>query len=220
MYLGDFKKGTVVHLKFATVDSSGVPTALTAGEVAVYSADSTTEDAAVETLTASFDARTGLNHVAIATSSLSRRTDYSAVIIAGTVGGVSVVGYPVGHFSIENRHAPGLISRGVAQAATAGTIQLASGESFPDDLPIGSVIQIVGGTGAGQTRTVTDWATATDTANVSPDWTTTPDNTSEYEWLAAPPAVTSSLPQVDVRKINNAQVYGAGTGADLWRATP
>lgn len=114
----------------------------------------------------------------------------------------------------------GVLAYGTAQAGAAGTIQLAAATSFADDLVNGAVVAIVGGVGVGQTRAITDWVSSTDTASVSPSWTTNPDNTSVYMVFHAPPAVTdaASLPRVDVRKINDTTVIGAGTGGNLWRA--
>lgn len=99
----------------------------------------------------------------------------------------------------------GVIAYGTAQAGAAGTIQLAAATSFADDLINGAVVCIIGGTGVGQTRVITDWVSATDTATVSPSWTTTPDNTSVYVVLAAPPGVTAtaSLPGVNVLAISD-----------------
>lgn len=74
-----------------------------------------------------------------------------------------------------------IITTGTAQSGTATTIQLASAESFADDIPNAHIQAcIVGGTGAGQCRLVTDYTGATDTATVDQAWTTNPDATSVY----------------------------------------
>lgn len=114
----------------------------------------------------------------------------------------------------------GVIAYGTAQAGASGSIQLAAATAFADDLINGAVVYIASGTGAGQTRAITDWVSSTDTATISPAWTTTPDSTSVYVVLAAPPGVTAtaSLPKVDVGAINGTAVIGAGTSGDLWRA--
>lgn len=70
-----------------------------------------------------------------------------------------------------------------AQSGTASTIVLAAAESFADDELNNSVIRIMSGTGAGQSRLITDYAGATDTATVSPNWTTNPGATSVYAVL-------------------------------------
>lgn len=74
----------------------------------------------------------------------------------------------------------GIAESGTLQSATATTAVLRSATSFADDLVIGMTLAITGGTGAGQSRLITDWVSATDTATVE-TWTTTPDNTSLYE---------------------------------------
>lgn len=73
------------------------------------------------------------------------------------------------------------LATGTAQSGSATTIQLASGSTFADDEMNGNVVKITSGTGVGQSRVITDYVGATDTATVSPSWTTNPDNTSVYE---------------------------------------
>jgi hypothetical protein len=73
------------------------------------------------------------------------------------------------------------LASGTAQSATAGTIVLAAAHTFGDDILNGAVINILTGTGAGQSRVITDYAGATDTATVSPNWTTNPSSDSTYE---------------------------------------
>lgn len=100
----------------------------------------------------------------------------------------------------------GVITSGTLQSATSSTAVLASATSLADDLVNNSQLEITGGTGAGQQRAVTDWVSSTDTATVSPDWTTTPDNTSTYELRAMSPAptATGSLPSVNLVSIAGA----------------
>lgn len=82
-----------------------------------------------------------------------------------------------------------LIAVGTAQAATASTLQLAAAETFADDEIIGAWVLITGGTtGVGQARIITDYTGSTDTATISPNWTTTPTGTITYIVVAAPPA--------------------------------
>ncbi len=88
---------------------------------------------------------------------------------------------------------------GTAQAGAAGSITLATSASGAADLYNGSIINIVSGTGAGQTRLITDY-TAARVASVEPNWTTIPDTTSKYIVIPAPPGPGTTLPQVDVRQ--------------------
>lgn len=73
------------------------------------------------------------------------------------------------------------LASGTAQGGTASTIQLATGETFADDELNGNVVKITSGTGAGQSRLITDYTGSTDTATVSPNWTTNPSSDSVYE---------------------------------------
>jgi len=73
------------------------------------------------------------------------------------------------------------LASGVAQAGTSTTIVLAASSSFADDELNGTVINIISGTGQGQSRVITDYVGSTDTATVSPNWTTNPDSSSNYE---------------------------------------
>jgi hypothetical protein len=105
-YLGDITIGDTLDHKFTSVDSSGVPTALVSGVISAYVDNSTTEITAGVTLTASFDGRTGLNHVRVVATpanGFAAGTNIQLVITTGTVSGASVVGYVIGLFSINKR---------------------------------------------------------------------------------------------------------------------
>ena len=69
---------------------------------------------------------------------------------------------------------------GTATAGGASTIQLAVGTMNQDDAYNGATITITGGTGSGQTRTISDYVGNTRTATVSVAWVTVPDATSTY----------------------------------------
>jgi len=74
-----------------------------------------------------------------------------------------------------------------AQAgSTSSTIVLAGTSSAVDDFYNGWIIEITGGTGAGQVRAITDYDGGTVTATISPNWTTTPDGTSTYDIFNTP----------------------------------
>lgn len=102
--LGGRAVGSLINFNFAT-DVNGVPTDMAGSPaISVYKTGSNVESTAGVTLTAPYDSRTGLAHVAIDTSAdgtfYSYGSDYSVVITTGTLGGVSVVGRVVGHFSL------------------------------------------------------------------------------------------------------------------------
>mgnify|MGYP001580823858 CR=1 FL=1 len=106
MTIGDIRLGETLDIKFTTIDGLGAPTALVNGVAAAYPGNSTTEITAGITLTANFDAITGLNNLRVVATSANGYVageNYVLVLTAGTVDAVSVVGYIVNHFSIENR---------------------------------------------------------------------------------------------------------------------
>jgi len=76
------------------------------------------------------------------------------------------------------------IASGTAQGGTAGTIQLAAGHTFGDNILNGCVVNLLTGTGAGQSRLINGYTGATDTAAVTPNWETNPDATTTYEIVA------------------------------------
>lgn len=108
-YIGDYAEDyATLNIKFATVKSTGAPTVLSGTPVVkVYKGSATgTESTAGITLAVDFDSVVGLNNVLIDLSSdafYATGQDYHVVITTGTVDSVSVVGYVVAEFSIENR---------------------------------------------------------------------------------------------------------------------
>jgi len=70
---------------------------------------------------------------------------------------------------------------GYAQAgSTATTINMAANASATPNAYAGMTLRTVSGTGAGQTRAISAYDSATKIATVSSAWTTTPDNTTTY----------------------------------------
>ena len=71
---------------------------------------------------------------------------------------------------------------GTAQAGTSNTITLKSASSYTSDNQcVGLHIKITSGTGSGQVRHITNYVASTKVATVYPAFTTTPDNTSQYQ---------------------------------------
>lgn len=135
-YLGDFRLGDTLDFGFTTVDSTGAPATFSGSPaVAAYPGNSTTEITAGITLSVDFDTRTGLNNVRIVASGgngYATATNYKIVVTSGTAGGTSIVGYVVGHFSIEARSA-------VMPTTAARTLDVSSGgEAGLDWANIGS----------------------------------------------------------------------------------
>jgi hypothetical protein len=109
--------------------SAGVATTLSNSPVvSVYKDNGTTESTAGVTLTADFDARTGLNHVRITTASdtsfYSGGSDFQCVITTGQIAGTNVIGYVVGHFTIHNRSQSEAVYYGSITGASPTTTAL------------------------------------------------------------------------------------------------
>lgn len=126
-YRGDIVPGQTLNFKFTTVTASGAGVIFTGSPALVaYKDTSTASTTAGITLTASFGGITGSNHVSINTGAdgtfYSAGSDFMVMISAGTAGGVSVVGYNVGEFSINNRSAlrPTTAGRTLDVTATGG----------------------------------------------------------------------------------------------------
>jgi hypothetical protein len=139
-YLGDITLGDTLDHKFTSVDTSGLPTALVGGVISAYVDNSATEITAGVTLTASFDGRTGLNHVRVVASSgngFATGTNVQLIITTGTVSGASVVGYVIGLFSIGKRTP--LDSAGLATLLT-NVNTLLTRLGVPSDLASGATI--------------------------------------------------------------------------------
>jgi hypothetical protein len=112
----------------------------------------------------------------------------------------------------------GIIDQGTAQSATGTTVVLRAASAFANDTLIGATIAVYGSDQAyWQQRVITDNTLSDDTVTVD-TWTVTPSGTITYKIFATPPASGSLLPDVNVEKINNVQVVGAGTSGDKWRA--
>lgn len=70
--------------------------------------------------------------------------------------------------------------RNTAQAGAVGSITLDGAASATDDFYNSNLLVVVGGTGAGQARTISDYVGATKVATIAPNWTVVPDNTSVF----------------------------------------
>lgn len=107
---------------------------------------------------------------------------------AASLGGTSVSSGATGPVDVL-----GIVDRGTLQSATSSTAVIRAAASFADDFLNGKTIHIVSGTGTGQTRFIADYVGSTDTATISPNWVTIPDNTSVYEIFATAPASSDTI---------------------------
>lgn len=92
-----------------------------------------------------------------------------------------------------------ILDSGTASGAATGTL-IDSSKTWTDDQWNDKWVVITGGTGKGQARKISDTVASTDTINVSPNWSVTPDTTSTYEIVEAlftynftPPKFVKSL---------------------------
>lgn len=77
------------------------------------------------------------------------------------------------------------VHTGTATAGTSNSITLDGGASATTDIYDGNLVVIVAGTGTGQTRTIVEYIGATKKAFVDETWTIAPDNTSDFQIIAA-----------------------------------
>lgn len=94
----------------------------------------------------------------------------------------------------------GISNCGKLQSATATTAVIDASANFTaNDNILGQTIDITGGTGAGQSKSITAWNNTSKTVTVS-TWGTTPDNTSQYEiWGTAASSGGSGLDAAQTR---------------------
>jgi len=92
----------------------------------------------------------------------------------------------------------GIIDRGTAQSVSSTTIQLRAAAAFSNDLINAATVLIASATlGTGQSRQITDYDAATDTATVDA-WAVTPTGTVTYRVFATAPASATAVPDVNV----------------------
>jgi len=96
-----------------------------------------------------------------------------------------------------------------AQAGTANTITLDAGASGTDNMYLGDVIIITGGTGIGQTKTIVDYDGGTQIATVRGEWVTNPANDSDFTIVA----------NSDIEHLSHGMVQAATAGTVTLAAT-
>jgi hypothetical protein len=127
--MSDFALGTTIYLTFTTRSfTTGAPQGLAGSPaLSVLEENNATPITAGVSVSVNRAGVTGLNEATIVATSgngYEEGKQYSLYISAGTVGGVSVVGEVVGHFSIEKESAlrPTTALPGAFVAGTAGHI--------------------------------------------------------------------------------------------------
>lgn len=148
---------------------------------------------------------------AIADTKIATGAITSAKFAAGAIDATAIADNAIdlATFAADAKALFGVIAFGTAQSVTGTTIQLASSETFADDELIGATVLIRSATtGAGQSRVITDYVSATDTATVD-TWTTTPTGTITYVVFGTAPASTSSPLAVNVTQFGGVAITSA-----------
>lgn len=86
------------------------------------------------------------------------------------------------------------IRSNTAQAGAGGSITLDASASAVDDFYKNALVLLTGGTGSGQSRTIGGYTGSTKVATVTPNWATSPDNTSTFAILPAGAVSGASAP--------------------------
>ncbi len=162
-YQGNITALAALRFTFNTALNGAPITLAGTPSVAVYKDGGLTESTAGLTLTVDFDGKTGLHLVAVVTSAdaafYAAGHDFTVVLAAGTVSGVSVAGTEVGGFAIQSRVAAPdgdsagvttLLSRlsalraGYLDNLSAGAVALQATLSALNNLSIANVRTAVG----------------------------------------------------------------------------
>ena len=128
-WIGNFKKGQVIRVKFNTFSQAKVPATPSVNPVVTIYKDSVTEfTTGVTQPTIDFDGRSGVHEFVIDTSDAVYEVgkDYDVMLTAGTVDGLNLSRTIIRTFSIENR----LIDVNVIQVA-GQTANAAAAVTFP-----------------------------------------------------------------------------------------
>lgn len=219
IHLGDVNKGATVRLPFNSAGADGTSITLAAnGTAKAYVDGGTTEITSGVTLTEDHDAIAGRHFVAVDTtgSGFTVGSDILVAVDGMTIDGVTVNVW-VGSFSI-NRRRGGVSLVGLAQTGASGTVTLPASAVATDDYYNGQLAKIVYGTGAGQSRWITDYVGSSKIAAIDPNWATVPDSTSVLELEQAAPPTTTTLPDVNTKTITAGAITAASIAADAFTA--
>lgn len=122
---------------------------------------------------------TGLYRVDLPDSCVAAGVD-NVVISAATSGTFTTLK----EYELRSVVAETVSNTGFAQSSTSGSITLSTSESSSDDVYNKSVVAIIGGTGEGQFRCVSDYTGSSKVATIDTNWSVNPDTTSRYLIMA------------------------------------
>ena len=163
-YYGDFTVGSVIRIKFNTLNQALVPTTPSiAPTFAVYK-NSTTEITAGITTTIDYDGKAGFHMVVIDTSADAAYVvgeDYDVVFTAGTVDSKDLTRVKLKSFSIENRNRKTNVIQVAGQTANASAaVTFPASVASPTNITQATGITLAGVTHTGAViPTVTDVTT-------------------------------------------------------------
>ncbi len=193
-YAGDILLGSTIDIQFTTVDATGLPTTLAGSPVvSAYVGSGLGQITAGITLSVNHDGITGLNNVSVVASTgngFAIQTNVSLVITTGTVDSISVVGYAIGSFSIENR-----VVRSVTDAPTVQDVV----DGVWDESRASHVVSGSFGQGAASVQGSVTGSVASVTGNVGGN-------------VAGSVASVTATVNADIKKINGTTVNGDGSG--------
>ncbi len=159
--INNLTAGTAYYVKVKGVDTSGNKSSASS-EFTIYAGDAQRSDTLV-----------------VAASNASKASQLSADYLCdGTDDDVQIIAA----IALLPTH---VIASGTAQAGAATTITLSTYSIGATTYYAGCTITITGGTGEGQTKTITQYNGVTRVATVLSAWSTNPDDTSTYEISSA-----------------------------------
>lgn len=107
-YYGDFEPGSVIRIKFNTLNQALIPTTPSVSPTFAVYKNSFAEHVADITVTVDYDGRAGFHLVTVDTSAnatfFTAGEDYDVIFTAGTVDGKDLTRVKLKSFSIENRN--------------------------------------------------------------------------------------------------------------------
>lgn len=191
------------------LDADGDPTDPTTPDTEVSQDGGAFADAAEEVTT--ITGSNGMGYVTLTGAEMNNSAVGVAFKVASGPKNTLATLYP--------RNLP-ILESGTASAGAAGTITLASGTYTGLNLT-GCFIRTTGGTGGGgtggannQARRITSYNTSTRVATVTPNWETTPDNTTTYDILLPEgilvPVLTALAPTILARTLDVSSAGEAG----------
>jgi carbonic anhydrase/acetyltransferase-like protein (isoleucine patch superfamily) len=198
-YIGDFKKGQVIRVKFNTFSQAIVPATPSINPTVAIYKDSTIEfTTGVTQPTVDYDGKAGFHELVIDTSDAvyEAAKDYDIVITAGTVDGKDLTRTILRTFSIENRNTDANVTKIGGQTASA-----AAAVSFPASVANESTVvnrptlaQIEGSTVLAKDSTVAKDATVAKDSTVAKDATVAKDSTVAKDATVAKEATLVNRP--------------------------